>query len=623
MALNYLIDSRDVRFVLFEMLGVDKLNRFSKFADYDRDMYEDTISLAEKLAVEQLYPTNAEGDKLGVVYDPSTKQVKSPGIYRAPLKAFNEAGFVSIFDSPEVGGMGMPHAVGFSCYEVFTASNPSLITYPALAHGAAALFMNYASDELKSIYLEKMLTGKWGGTMCLTEPGAGSDVGALKAKAVKQADGTYLITGQKIFITAGDNDLYENIIHPVLARIEGDPPGTKGISIFLVPKYRVKPDGSIGELNDVICSGVEHKCGIHGSATCTLNFGDNGKCVGWLLGEERKGMRIMFQLMNEARTDVAIQGLAVSSSAYMHSVTYARNRLQGAHVTQMLNPEAPQVPIIEHPDVKRMLLWMKSYVEGMRMLTYYLAHHLDLEEVQEGKDAEEARALVEILIPICKAGNTDMGVLIGSEAMQVYGGYGYCADYPVEQIYRDAKIFAIYEGTNGIQSMDLTMRKILMNKEQYNYSVWKKRVQSAIDRAKGIVEDKYTNAVAEGLKKLDQTVDYMKAQMAGGKFLLLFMNANQLRKAMFMISLAWMHLESLIICIPKANELTGAVKGAERDKLLAENPEAAYYTGKVLSGQFFIGYEYPEYFGKLDSIMGGESAIIKASSAVFTGAPEE
>ena len=296
MALNLIVDSRDVRFTLFEMLGVDQLNKFEKYSAFDRDLFEDTLSLAEKIAIEQIYPTNVEGDRVGVVYDPETKQVKVPDIFRAPLKSFNEAGFVSIFDDAEIGGMGMPHVVGFACYEFFCAANVSFISYPALAHGAAALFQNFASDELKSIYLDKMLTGQWGGTMCLTEPQAGSDVGALKTKAVKQADGTYLITGQKIFITAGDNDLYENIIHPVLARIEGDPPGTKGISIFLVPKYRVNGDGSVGEPNDVVCSGIEHKCGIHGSATCTLSFGDNGKCVGYLLGKERQGMKIMFQL---------------------------------------------------------------------------------------------------------------------------------------------------------------------------------------------------------------------------------------------------------------------------------------------------------------------------------------
>ena len=327
--------------------------------------------------------------------------------------------------------------------------------------------------------------------------------------------------------------------------------------------------------------------------------------------------------MNEARTDVAIQGLSNASAAYMHSITYAKNRLQGVHISQMTNPEAPQVPIIQHPDVKRMLLWMKSYVEGMRMLTYYLANHLDLEHILEGDAKAEAKALVELLIPICKAGNTDTGVLIASEAMQVYGGYGFCADYPVEQFYRDAKIFALYEGTNGIQSMDLTMRKILMNPEQYNYNVWKKRVLDVIEKAKGTVEDKYTAIVEKGLAKLDETITLMKEHMAKGNFMSLFMNASQLRKAMFMLCLAWMHLWSLTIAIPKMKQLVGDAKGDEREKLLNENPEAAYYSGKVLSGQFFIGYEFPEYFGKLDSILMGESAVIKASPAIFTGAPEE
>ncbi len=223
-----------------------------------------------------------------------------------------------------------------------------------------------------------MMEGKWGGTMCLTEPGAGSDVGALKTKAVKQADGTYLITGQKIFISNGEHDMTENIIHPVLARIEGDPEGTKGISIFVVPKFLINQDGSLGARNDMICSGIEHKMGLKGNATSTLNFGDNGKCVGYLLGKEREGMKIMFMLMNAARIHTGVQAEAVSSAAYMHAVTYARNRIQGAHITQSMNPAAPKVPIIEHPDVKRMLLYMKSTIEGMRMLCLFLAYHEDI-----------------------------------------------------------------------------------------------------------------------------------------------------------------------------------------------------------------------------------------------------
>ncbi|HNV49114.1 MAG TPA: acyl-CoA dehydrogenase, partial [Spirochaetota bacterium] len=474
--------------------------------------------------------------------------------------------------------------------------------------------------EQKDMYIPKMMSGEWGGTMCLTEPDAGSDVGALKTKAVKQADGTYKITGTKIFISSGDNDYYKNMVHPVLARIEGDPAGTKGISIFLVPKYLPKADGSIGEFNDVTCAGIEHKMGIKGSATCTLSFGDNGNCKGWLLGEERKGMKIMFQMMNEARLGVGMQGYALASTAYNHAVTYARNRVQGAHVTQMLNPEAKGVTIINHPDVKRMLLWMKSHVEGMRALSYFLTHMLNIEHVADGETKKEALGMAELLIPISKAGNTDMGTLVASEAIQVYGGYGFCSDYPVEQFMRDAKITAIYEGTNGIQSMDLTMRKILMNPEQYNYKTFQNRIANTVAKAKGVVDEKYVALVERGIKKLDELIEMMKAQMAGGKFLHLFMEATQLQQAMHMLALAWVHLWALTIAQPKMKALVGDKKGDDREAFLKDNAEAAYYSGRVLSAQFYIGSEFPKFFGRIEALMGEETAVIKMSDACYTGA---
>ncbi|HPX92439.1 MAG TPA: acyl-CoA dehydrogenase, partial [Spirochaetota bacterium] len=459
------------------------------------------------------------------------------------------------------------------------AANYSLGMYPGLSHGAMELIYAFGTEEQKKLYADKIMTGEWGGTMCLTEPDAGSDVGNLKTKAVKQPDGTYKIQGQKIFISSGENDYYKNMIHPVLARIEGDPKGTKGISIFIVPKYRVNPDGSLGEFNDVVCTGIEHKMGIHGQGTSQLAFGDNGNCIGYLLGEERQGMKIMFKMMNYARNGVAVQGQGNASAAYMHAVTYAKNRYQGSDVTQMLNPDAPLVTISKHPDVKRMLLWMKSHLEGQRILCYYLYKNIDLANIAPDETArKEAQALVEILTPICKAGCTDKGVEITSMAMQTYGGYGYCRDYPIVRYMCDSKILAIWEGTNGIQSMDLTMRKILMNKDQYNYKVMRKRMDDTIAAAKGIVEDKYIEIFLDGLKELDEIIEMLKKHMAEGKFLHLFMHATPLQEAMYMVAIAWCHLWSLTKTLPKMKELVGDTKGADRDKLLAENDEAAFYT---------------------------------------------
>ncbi len=624
MALNQLVDTRDVKFVLFEMLEADKLNKYPKFADFDKDTFESTIDLAEQIAVEQLYPTNAEGDKEGgCVYDPATKQVKIPPCYKPVIKAYYEAGFYGLADDPEHGGTGMPNVMGAGTIEYVCAANYPLGMYPGLSHGAMELVATFGTDEQKHAYIPKMMTGEWGGSMCLTEPEAGSDVGNLKTKAVKQADGTYKISGQKIFISSGENDFYKNMIHPVLARIEGDPKGTKGISIFIVPKFLINKDGSLGAFNDVTCTGIEHKMGIKGSSTSSLSFGDEGKCIGFLLGQERQGMKIMFKMMNYARMGVALQGQGNASAAYMHAVTYARNRKQGAHVTQMLNPEAPLVSIVQHPDVLRMLLWMKSHLEGQRMLTYFMFYNIDLGTVLDGDAAKEAAGLVELLTPICKAGCTDRGVDICSEAVQIYGGYGYCADYPVEKYMRDSKILAIWEGTNGIQSMDLTMRKILMNPEQFNYNAWKKRVADTVAKAKGIVEDKYIDLVVRGMAKLDEVIEMMKGQMAGGKFMHLFMNATPLQQAMYMLAMAWVHLWSLTITIPKRKEIVGDAKGADLTKLLQDNAEAAYYSGKVLSSQFYIGAEFPKYFGKIEALLGGEAAVIKASSEIFSGALAE
>jgi len=624
MALNPIIDSRDVRFILFEMLKVDQFNKYPKFADFDRDTYDEVLTLAEKIAVGKVYPVNQESDKAHAQYVPATKEVLIPEGFKAGLDAYYEAGFVGMANDPEIGGMGMPEAVYYACTDYFTSASVAFSMYPMLSVGAMNMYVNFMPDGAdKKTIVEKMLSGEWGGTMCLTESDAGSDVGALKTKAVKNADGTYNITGQKIFISSGDNNYFKNQIHPVLARIEGDPPGTRGISIFVVPKYWVNKDGSTGEFNDVNCSGIEHKMGITASATCTMSFGDEGKCRGILMGQERQGMKIMFQMMNEARLYVGSQGCSVSSAAYMHAVTYARNRIQGADVKQMLNPEAKSVTIINHPDVKRMLLSMKSKVEAMRSLTYYIAYLADIEHIESGEMKEDAKALADILIPINKAGNTDTAWEVTGDAMQTYGGYGFCSDYPVEQYARDSKILSIYEGTNGIQSMDLTMRKILMNKDQQNYNVYRKKIAETIASARGIVDDKYLVTMETAVKKMDEVIALLKSDMAAGKFLNIFANATPLQQAFTKLTYAWMHLWGVTIASVKMKELVGDKKGEDRDKFLAENNEAAYYTGRVVSGQFYLGAEFQKFFGYTEYLLFGETAVNKASGVIFTGALEE
>ncbi len=624
MALNPIVDTRDTMFILFELFKVHDLSNYEKFADFDRDTLEEVVNLGEKISVEQVYPFNNAADKKGAHYKADTKEVIIPEEYFAGLRAYYDAGFLSLATDPKWGGMGMPETIYYTVTDYFTAANCAFTMFPMLAIGACNMYINFLPDmPWKQILIEKMLTGEWGGSMCLTEPDAGSDVGALKTKAVKNPDGTYSIKGQKIFISSGDNNFYANNVHPVLARIEGDPEGTKGISIFLVPKYRINDDGSLGEFNDVTCAGIEHKMGIHGNPTCTMVFGDEGNCQGYLMGQERQGMKIMFQMMNEARLYVGGQGASVSSAAYMHAVTYARNRVQGKRVEEMMKPDAKGTVIMNHPDIKRMLLSMKARVEAMRTLTLYCGYLTDLIHVQKDEEKREAQALLDFMIPINKAGNTDQAWEVVADAIQVYGGYGFCSDYPVEQYARDAKILSIYEGTNGIQSMDLTMRKLLMDKDMYNYAIYKKKINETIKAAKGVVDDRYIQVMEKGLAKIEEVVQYMKGLMEKGKYLHIFANATPLQQAFAMLSYAFIHLWSLTLVTPKAKELCGDRKGADLDAFLADNAEAAYYTGRVLSAQFYLGAELQKFFGKCDYILAGESAVVKATSPIFTGALEQ
>jgi alkylation response protein AidB-like acyl-CoA dehydrogenase len=453
--------------------------------------------------------------------------------------------------------------------------------------------------------------------MCLTEPEAGSDVGALKTKAVKRPDGTYLVTGQKIFITGGENDLYENIIHPVLARIEGDPPGTKGISIFLVPKFHINPDGSVGGRNDLVCAGIEHKMGIKGSATCQLSFGENGACVGYLMGGEREGMKIMFQMMNEARLDVSVEALAVAGSAYLHAASYAKARVQGTDPLRKGDPSP--CPIVRHQDVKRMLLWMKSHVEAMRMLTHLAARSIDIAHHAAGEEAREARGLLEFLIPLCKAGNSDLSWLVTGEAILVYGGAGYCADYPVEQLARDSRILAIWEGTNGIQSMDLAFRKLLLNPDLYNYAAFKKGINEALVKARGTDAGAYAPAVVRGLARIDEAVAVLKKYRDGGRLADIYAVATPLQQAFRMLAHAWMHLWSLSITGPKLEALAGGATGEKLEAIVRDNAEAAFYHGRTLSSRFYLGSEFPKFFGLVDCVTSGEGAVTEAFAEVFTG----
>jgi alkylation response protein AidB-like acyl-CoA dehydrogenase len=440
---------------------------------------------------------------------------------------------------------------------------------------------DFFQHPFRDIILEKMYTGEWAGTMCLTEPGAGSDVGALKTTAKKNADGTYSIVGTKSFISAGDHDLTPNIIHPVLARIEGDPKGTKGISIFMVPKIRFNEKGELGEPNDVQCGNIESKMGIHGNATCTLNFGSDNKCIGYLMGEERQGMPIMFHMMNEERQGVGMMGASLAMAAYLHALDYSKQRIQGQDVIMMAMKveDAPAVPIIKHPDVRRMLLKQKAISEGLRLLAYFCYFCMDNEfsAMIDGNEEQKEfwHGLIEVLTPIVKSYCTEKGQDSIELAVQCYGGYGFCREYPVEQMMRDNKINLIYEGTNGIQALDLLGRKLGMKRGAYFMnllSVTKEAIEEGkkLDAFKKEAEtvEKALNACAEtalAFSKMIKTTPFVPL-IGACDFL------NCLGDAL----VGWLHLRMALVAIPKFF----AADTGEMDK--------AFYRGKIEAARFFI-----------------------------------
>ena len=452
--MQYQAPANDLRFLLFDVLGADKLHELEKYADATPDLISAVIDEAGKLAAEVIQPTNQVGDRQGCQYNPETHEVTTPDGFRAAYARFVEGGWTALDAPLQYGGQGLPHTLKFVVDEMVCSTNLSLGMYPGLTHGAISALYAHGSDELKDTYLEKLISGQWTGTMCLTEPQCGTDLGLIRTRATPNDDGSYAIDGTKIWITGGEHDLVDNIVHLVLAKLPGAPDTTKGISLFVVPK--VLPDS--GERNPAFCGGLEHKMGIKGSATCVMNF-EGAK--GWLVGEPNDGMRAMFTMMNEARLMVGMQGLGLAEMAYQESLGFARERLQSRSLSGPKNPDGPADPIIVHPDVRRMLMRQKVLNEGMRALALFTGHKLDL-SVAHGDDSvrESADDLVQLLTPVVKSFLTDEGFNNANAGLQVLGGSGFTTDWPLEQLVRDGRIARIYEGTNGIQAMDLVGRKL-------------------------------------------------------------------------------------------------------------------------------------------------------------------
>ncbi|WP_026354541.1 acyl-CoA dehydrogenase C-terminal domain-containing protein [Massilia niastensis] len=459
---QYVAPIRDMQFVLHEFLNVtDEFKQLPKYQEIDADIINQVLEEGAKFTQEVLFPLNHSGDREGCHFDPATKTVTTPKGFKEAYKQYVEGGWAALACEPEYGGQGLPVSLNNSFYEMLNSSNQAWSMYPGLSHGAYECLMEHGTEEQKRLYLPKLATGEWTGTMCLTEAHCGTDLGMLRSKAEPQADGSYLISGSKIFISAGEHDMSENIVHLVLARLPDAPEGSKGISLFLVPKFLPTADGALGERNGIFCGAIEEKMGIHGNSTCQMNL-DGAR--GTLIGQPHKGLQAMFVFMNAARLGVGMQSLGLTEVAYQNALAYAKDRIQMRSLSGPKAPDKPADPIIVHPDVRRMLLTAKAYAEGARAFTSYVALQID-RELNHPDEAvrKEAADEVALLTPIIKAFITDNGWIATSEAMQVYGGHGYIAEWGMEQYVRDARINMIYEGTNTVQSLDLLGRKILMD----------------------------------------------------------------------------------------------------------------------------------------------------------------
>ena len=611
-------ERRDIDFVLYEQMKIEDLLKTEKYRDLNRKMFDMVISEARNLGIKEIYPTYTQGDREGIKFE--NGKVTVPECFHRPYALFVEGEWIAMAEDPEVGGQGLPHIIRQAAFEYIVGANFAVAGFGNLGHGAAKMIELFGTPKQKELFLKKVYSGQWGGTMLLTEPNAGSDVGALTTTAVKNPDGTYSISGNKIFITCGEHDLTENIIHPVLARIEGAPPGTRGISLFIVPKIWVNDDGSLGEPNDIVCSGVEDKMGIHGSPTCSMSLGAKGNCRGLLLGEENKGLLVMFYMMNEARLDVGAQGFLHGSVAFLHALNYARERLQGKDIEQGKDPEAPQVPIIRHPDVRRMLLQMKAYVEGMRSFVYYVAYCFDRQSTAESAaEKERYGGLIELLTPIIKAYCSERGQFVCEQAIQVFGGYGYTKEYPVEQLYRDCKITSIYEGTNGIQAMDLLGRKLGMNKGAVFMDLLNE-ITAAIKKAAQIPRlEKSAAAVEKSVNRLGEIAMHLGKTAVSKDLKLAYAYAHPFLEVVGDVIMAWMLLWRAAAAVPKLEKLAGSDdENAIRSKV-AQNKDAAFYDGQLKTAEFFIHCMLPATMGKMNAIAASNPAAIDIDERSFGG----
>ena len=588
----YQAPTKDMNFVLHDLLKISEAD-IPGYDELDSDTTQAILEEAAKLCENVLAPLNKVGDEEGCHLENGV--VRTPAGFKDAFDQVREGGWTSLDCDPEYGGQGLPYLVATAVGEMFSSANMAFNMYQGLTHGAYNAIHAHASDELKAKYLPKMVTCEWGGTMNLTEPHCGTDLGLIRTKAVPQDDGTYKITGNKIWISAGEHDMCENIIHLVLAKLPDAPEGVKGISLFIVPKFMVNDDGSLGERNAATCGGLEKKMGIHGNATCVMNYDG---ATGYLVGEPHKGMRAMFTMMNEARLGVGLQGYAQGAVAYQNAFAFAKDRVQGRDVTGVKNPDGPADPIIVHPDVRRNLMDQKSFIEGARAFTFWGAQMLDRAHRNNDKDAD---GLVSLLTPVIKGFLTDKGFETTVLAQQTLGGSGFTQEWGLEQFVRDARITMIYEGTNGIQSLDLVGRKLGQDGG--------KHVMAFFDMVKSFCKEQ---GDVEGMAEF---VEPLKAaskdlQAAGMYFMQHGMkNPNNALSG----SYDFMHLFGHV-CL---GMMWAKMARASLDALAADASDKEFYETKLATGRYYMARQLPMTATHLARIQTGADTVMALDAASF------
>ena len=598
--MSMIVNRRDVDFMFYEALDLDKLLASERYADHDRESLDAMLSLCQSIAEEEFLPSAAKLDANEPQFiDGAVKTIPE---LKQGINAYRDAGLCTSGYDADIGGMQLPWMVDQALNGMFVCANNPIHTYLFLTQGVANMLNVCGSDELKAKYLNKLVEGEWFGTMCLSEPQAGSSLADIRSKAEPLADGSYKISGTKMWISGGEQDLSDNIIHMVLAKVPNGPDGVKGISLFLVPKRRVNDDGTLGESNNIALAGLNHKMGNRGTTNTLLNFGENGDCIGFLVGQENDGLANMFHMMNEARISVGMAAVMTGLGGYLYSLDYARNRPQGRHLADK-NPQLPQVMISEHADIKRMLMTQKAFIEGAQMLMYYSAQIIDQQKISGDRD-EIARMqlLLELLTPICKSWPSEYCLEANKLAIQVLGGYGYTREYPVERLYRDNSLNHIHEGTWGIQGLDILGRKVHMHNGAA-VAILREEIQKTLDSAAHHnTLDEYSTALSRALGVMEQTI--ATVAQCDDKALALA-NATLFLDAAGHIVIAWMWLKQAVAA---ANGLQNGVAA-----------DVAFYQGKLAATAFFFRYELPKATTNLALVAALDSTCYDLTAEQFLG----